>query len=42
MTEGGTAVGTGDDVRSGAPIDQRPEQMSGREVAARSDLFAPG
>jgi hypothetical protein len=42
MTEGGTAVGKGDDVQSGTPVYEGPEPVSGREVTARSDVFAPG
>jgi serine/threonine protein kinase len=37
-----TAVGTADDVRSGTLAYQAPEQMTGRDVTTRSDLFAPG
>jgi hypothetical protein len=44
LTDSGlaTAVGTVDDRRSGTPAYQAPSPMTGREVTARSDLFAPG
>jgi hypothetical protein len=37
-----TAVGMVDDVWTGTPASQAPSPMSGREVTARGDLFAPG
>jgi hypothetical protein len=37
-----TAVGTVHDLRSGTPADRASEPMTGREVTARSDRFAPG
>src|SRR2546423_622539 len=42
MDFGLAAIGAVEDIRSGSPAYMAPEQLLGREVTARSDIFALG